>query len=91
MIPMFELTAHTEPGARLVSLAETLADDLASRAPLHDREASFPHASVDALKRALLPLGLPASDEFWSAPAQRWTQARAWSGEKFAIDHALAP
>lgn len=40
---------------------------------------------------ALLPLGLPATDEFWSAPAQRWTQARAWSGERVAIDHALAP
>jgi hypothetical protein len=38
---------------------------------------------------ALLPLGLPASDEFWSAPAQPWTSLRAWSGQPFAIDHAL--
>jgi hypothetical protein len=37
----------------------------------------------------LLPLGLPASDEFWSAPAQRWTAAKAWSGQPFPIDHAL--
>jgi hypothetical protein len=37
----------------------------------------------------LLPLGLPASDEFWSSPAQPWTQARAWSGKGFPIDHAL--
>jgi alkylation response protein AidB-like acyl-CoA dehydrogenase len=49
---MFELTAKTEPGARLVRLAETLAEELASRAAMHDREASFPHASIDALKRA---------------------------------------
>ena len=49
---MFELTAQTQPGARLVLLAESLADELATRAALHDREASFPHASVDALKRA---------------------------------------
>jgi alkylation response protein AidB-like acyl-CoA dehydrogenase len=49
---MFELTANTETGARLVLLAESLADELATRAALHDREASFPHASVDALKRA---------------------------------------
>jgi alkylation response protein AidB-like acyl-CoA dehydrogenase len=49
---MFELTAKTEAGARLVGLAESLADELATRAALHDREASFPHASVDALKRA---------------------------------------
>jgi len=38
---------------------------------------------------AFLPLGLPASDEFWSAPPQPWTQARAWSGQPFPIDHAL--
>jgi hypothetical protein len=36
-----------------------------------------------------LPLGLPASDEFWSAPPQPWTQAKAWSGQPFPIDHAL--
>jgi hypothetical protein len=38
---------------------------------------------------ALLPLGLPATDEFWSAPAPPWTSARAWSGQPFPIDHAL--
>jgi hypothetical protein len=37
----------------------------------------------------LLPLGLPASDAFWSAPAQPWTAAKAWSGQRFSIDHAL--
>jgi alkylation response protein AidB-like acyl-CoA dehydrogenase len=35
-----------------VRLAEALAEELATRAALHDREASFPHASIDALKRA---------------------------------------
>jgi hypothetical protein len=38
---------------------------------------------------ALLPLGLPASDEFWSAPPQPWTSAKAWSGQPFPIDHAI--
>jgi hypothetical protein len=38
----------------------------------------------------LLPLGLPAGDPFWSAPPQPWTSARAWSGQPFPIDHALA-
>ena len=38
----------------------------------------------------LLPLGLPASDEFWSAPPQPWTAVRAWSGQPFPIDHALS-
>ena len=33
-------------------LAETLAQELARRAPEHDREATFPHAGIDALKRA---------------------------------------
>lgn len=37
----------------------------------------------------LLPLGLPPSDPFWSAPPQPWTAARAWSGQPFPIDHAL--
>jgi len=49
---MIELTAKTKPGARLVRTAEALAQDFASRAALHDREASFPHAAIDALKRA---------------------------------------
>jgi hypothetical protein len=37
----------------------------------------------------LLPLGLPATDDFWSAPPQPWTSALAWSGQPFAIDRAL--
>ena len=37
----------------------------------------------------LLPLGLPATDEFWSAPPQPWTSANAWKGRAFPIDHAL--
>jgi len=49
---MFELTATTETGARLVRLAETLAEELATHASEHDRDASFPHEGIDALKRA---------------------------------------
>jgi alkylation response protein AidB-like acyl-CoA dehydrogenase len=49
---MLELTPNTDNGARLVQLAETLARELARRAPEHDRAASFPHEGVDALKRA---------------------------------------
>jgi len=37
----------------------------------------------------LLPLGLPPSDEFWSAPAERWTAQKLWSGENLPADHAL--
>jgi alkylation response protein AidB-like acyl-CoA dehydrogenase len=49
---MLELTAKTNAGERLVRIAETLALELAQRAPEHDRAASFPHASVAALKEA---------------------------------------
>ncbi len=38
---------------------------------------------------AWLPLGLPATDEFWSAPAQPWTQKKAWSGVDIKTDHAI--
>jgi alkylation response protein AidB-like acyl-CoA dehydrogenase len=49
---VLDLTARTEPGARLVALAETLAADCATRAAIHDREASYPHASVGELRKA---------------------------------------
>jgi hypothetical protein len=39
---------------------------------------------------ALLPLGLPQADEFWSAPPQPWSQVRAWNGHAFPIDHAFS-
>ncbi|MDE3067528.1 MAG: DUF2264 domain-containing protein [Verrucomicrobiota bacterium] len=38
---------------------------------------------------ALLPLGLPPADEFWSGPAELWTQQRIWSGQNLPADHAL--
>ncbi len=38
----------------------------------------------------LLPLGLPPADPFWAAPAEPWTSVRAWSGQPFPIDRALA-
>ena len=46
------LRASTEAGARLCALADVLADDLATRAAAHDRAATFPHASSDALREA---------------------------------------
>jgi hypothetical protein len=38
---------------------------------------------------AFLPLGLPATDAFWSSPAQDWTARRIWSGQDVKTDHAL--
>ena len=37
-----------------------------------------------------LPLGLPAEDSFWTAPAQPWTTQKAWGGMPFPRDHAIA-
>ncbi|MCC9135605.1 DUF2264 domain-containing protein [Pontibacter silvestris] len=36
-----------------------------------------------------LPLGLPESDEFWSAPPAAWTAVKVWSGQDLPADHAL--
>ena len=47
---LFELTPRTEPGRRLAALASQLAPQLASAAAAHDRAATYPHESTDALK-----------------------------------------
>ena len=36
---------------------------------------------------SLLALGLPASDSYWTAPAQPWTMRRAYAGQQFPKDH----
>ena len=37
----------------------------------------------------LLPLGLPPTDEFWSAPYTEWTNLKAWNGKRVEADHAI--
>jgi hypothetical protein len=39
---------------------------------------------------AWLPLGLPASDPFWSGAATPWTSKKIWSGEPAGADHAIS-
>lgn len=36
-----------------------------------------------------LPLGLPASHQFWTGPFTPWTQKKAWSGQPFTKDYAV--
>ena len=36
-----------------------------------------------------LPLGLPADNPFWSAPAAQWSSQKAWSGQPIKADHAI--
>lgn len=58
----------------------------------HQPGVGEPYISTGSLylcSVALLPLGLHWSDPFWSAPDTPFTQQRAWSGQPFAIDHAL--
>lgn len=38
---------------------------------------------------ALLPLGLPAADPFWSSPPEKTTWEKAWSGENLPVDKAI--
>jgi alkylation response protein AidB-like acyl-CoA dehydrogenase len=47
-----ELTAHTDPGTRLVAIAEELSEQLATRAAEHDRDGSYPFEAIVALKAA---------------------------------------
>lgn len=35
-----------------------------------------------------LPLGLPASDPFWTNPSAKWSAQRIWAGEDFPNDHS---
>jgi hypothetical protein len=37
---------------------------------------------------AWLPLGLPATDSFWSGPPKPWTEVKIWGGEDTIADHA---
>ncbi|QPH40846.1 DUF2264 domain-containing protein [Pedobacter endophyticus] len=56
----------------------------------HDPDIADYYTSTGSLYMAtlsFLPLGLPADDEFWSAPAAEWTAKKAWAGKKFPKDY----
>jgi hypothetical protein len=58
----------------------------------HQPEVGEPYISTGSLylcSVAFLPLGLPATDEFWSSPSVEWTSKKAFSGKNFPIDKAL--
>jgi hypothetical protein len=38
---------------------------------------------------AFLPLGLPATDRFWSGAAKPWSSVKVWSGVDLRADHAI--
>ncbi|HEV2487248.1 MAG TPA: DUF2264 domain-containing protein [Terracidiphilus sp.] len=58
----------------------------------HQPSIGEPYISTGSLylcSAAWLPLGLPSTDEFWSAPAEPWTQQKAWTGVDIKTDHAI--
>ena len=70
-----ELAAHTDAGARLVAIAEELAEALAARAAEHDREGSYPFEAIDALKTAGYFAAPSPSSSVGSASALRTTSS----------------
>jgi hypothetical protein len=45
--------------------------------------------SVYLCSEIFLPLGLPASDDFWTKPDAPWTSVKIWSGQNMHADHAV--
>ena len=45
--------------------------------------------SLYICSNVFLPLGLPETDEFWSAKPEPWTAVKIWSGMDVPADHAL--
>lgn len=50
----FELEPRTAAGSRLLRLAEAHAADFTTRAAQHDRDKSFPHEHIEAMKKSRL-------------------------------------
>ncbi len=58
----------------------------------HQPSLGEPYISTGSLylcAAALLPLGLPPANPFWSGPSARWTSQLLWSGESLPRDHAI--
>ncbi len=47
------------------------------------------NGSMYIASSSLLALGLPASDSFWTAPGQDWTQKKAFGGRGFPKDYPV--
>jgi hypothetical protein len=52
-------------------------------------EAYISTGSCYLCSAAWLPLGLAASDPFWSGAAKPWTSKKVWSGDPVSADHAI--
>jgi hypothetical protein len=45
--------------------------------------------SLYMMSLVFMPLGLAPDHAFWTAPAEKWTALKAWSGEAFPMDKSL--
>jgi hypothetical protein len=52
-------------------------------------ESYITTGSLYLCSAVFLPLGLPASDPFWTASPADWTARKAWSGKDLTADHAI--
>jgi hypothetical protein len=48
------------------------------------------NGSMYIASESFLALGLPASDSYWTSPAQDWTQKKAFAGQRFPKDYPVA-
>ena len=58
----------------------------------HQPEAVDQYISTGSLYLCtvgFLPLGLPETNPFWSAPSAEWTSKKAWSGQPFKRDYKV--
>jgi hypothetical protein len=48
------------------------------------------NGSMYIASEGFLPLGLPATDSYWTSPAQDWTQKKAFGGQRFPKDYHVS-
>ncbi|MBO4906376.1 MAG: DUF2264 domain-containing protein [Bacteroidaceae bacterium] len=77
---MFDLKSNYNEGGYLTigfvgNAAQTPVDTYTNNGSLYMASLCF------------MPLGLPASAPFWTAPAEKWTSKKAWEGDDFPKDH----
>jgi hypothetical protein len=100
-----QLPAEVSPAQARVALAAVIRRTLGARGTFDEKgwlriglagpqpglgERYISTGSLYLCSVALLPLGLPSTDLFWTAPAEKTTWEKIWSGENLPADHSLA-
>ena len=68
------LRPATEAGEAFVSLAESHAENFAKRADEHDREGTFPHENIEALRESGFTIASAPTERVSSvSPAPGWS------------------